>query len=172
MAIKLDGKLKKYVNVSEEDRANFFLIKRTENFKLDRDTILEVISDRMFKFKDISKYPNFAGLRPADYTYIAVILRSNYARLCRDHEKYDINVESFVKIFEQLFKENKEEYEVQAQEYEEKAFRGELTPNGAKYENKATKICTEICARALTLCSSIKLENINLKNQVSTIDKD
>ena len=172
MAMKLDGKLKKYASLSEEERANLFLVKRTEYFNLDKKTLLDVISDRMLEFKDLSKYPNFAGLRSADYTYIAIMFRSNYARLCRDYEKYDINIESFVKVFESLLKENKELYEIQAQEYEDKALRGETTPTGKPYANRATDICMEICAKALTLCSSIKLENINLRNSTTTVTID
>lgn len=170
MAMKLDGKLKKYINRPEADRANFFLIKRTEHFNLDKETLFDVIANRLIEFKDLSKYPIFASLRSADYTYVCLMLRNNYARLCRDYEKYDINVESFVKVLEQLFKENKDIYDIQAQDYEEKALRGETTTAGKPYSNRATDICMEICTRALTLCSSIKLENINLKGSIQSID--
>ncbi len=92
---------------SDIQLARKFLVKKNK----DKITI-DTIADEVDKYKNLEnpdgtkKYPKISALPNVDYSYFVYQIFMKYDILCRDVNKYDLNIEAFVNYYEKILTEN------------------------------------------------------------------
>lgn len=153
-SIKKKNYIANYVSIPSNIRAKYFLVNQERKHTLDWDTLNTVIRKKVNDCKNLDKYKNFFSLRFAEIKHFINLLTNNYARACRDHELYDLNIENFVALYDNILAINKDVYELELRDVEN------LNSEELKYE--PLKICKHIAEKILYLCTTIHASEIDL----------
>lgn len=147
--------IKDLTSLSDAELAKKFLKKRTGNKTVD-DLIAEVYATSKKKLANKEyAFSKVAGLDDREMSFLSSAINQKYDILSRDSSKYELNIEAFITLYEEMLAANWNQFD------QERVERDKQDLKTGKEQLVTTQINAEILNVIIKLVTSINLTQIN-----------